>query len=151
ESIGRTVALDGNSVQTQEHRAVVAARIAAQSKFSERASRKKIANARQQRVTKSRLEEVAKELCGTLCRLDRNVAGKAIGDDDVNRPRCDIVAFDKPVEVNGCHRRPQPSTGLTNGVVSLQIFRTDIEEADGGFDKTEDGSREDVAHHGELH
>ncbi len=119
KSVGRAVAFDRDPVQTQEYSAVVAARIAAHPEFPECAARKQISDTRRERVTEGRLEKLAEQLDCSLRRLDGDVARKPVGDDDIDGPGRDIVAFDEPVEMDWCDRTAQSSARATDGVVSF--------------------------------
>src|SRR5215469_13101762 len=133
ESIGRAMALHRDSPQAQEHSAVVAAWIASNPEFPERPAGKEIANSCQQLVVKGRIEELGEELGRSLSRLYGHIPGEAVSDDDIDGPRCNIIALDKSIKLDRCHRQTQPCAGGANGIVSLQVLGPDIEQAHGGL------------------
>src|SRR6516164_4656554 len=145
------MALDRDAAQAQKHCAVVAARIATHPKLFERAARKEVADPCRQRVAKSRLEELGEKLGRTLGCLDGDIAREAVGGDDIDGPRSNIIALDEAIKLDRGLRQTQPCASGANGVIPLQVLSADIEEPDRRLEQTEDGPREYVAHQRKLH
>ena len=129
----RAVALDRNAAETEEHRAVIAARVEPRRQFLQGAAGKQIADAAPTaNAGTRRAANSLNSLAVPFDRLQRDVAGKAVGDDHVDRARGDVVALDKAVEADrrSC-RRAAGRWPRAHRVVALEILRADIEQADG--------------------
>src|SRR5215468_8504759 len=101
-------------------------------------------------MAERRLEKFAEQFGGTLCRLDSDISGEPVGDDDVHCPCGNIVSFYKPVEMDGRDGTAQARTRAANRVVSLHVFRTDIEQPYRRLHKTKHRSGENISHQSEL-
>src|SRR5689334_12904761 len=93
------MAIYGNTIEPQEDRAVVAPRIRAHAQRIQRRARQDISQSRNQRSLDAALQEFGIELRRSLEGLERNVAGEAVGHDDVDRAAGDVVALDEAVEL----------------------------------------------------
>src|SRR5580700_2699077 len=91
------MALDDDAVETEKNAAIRLARVHALAQFPERRARKQVADPRAQRARHRAFEIFSHLPGGAFGGLERNVAGKAFGDDDVDRAFADIVAFNKTV------------------------------------------------------
>src|SRR5271166_3609844 len=101
-------------------------------------------------MTERGLEKLAEKLGHPFRRLDGDVSGKSVGNDNVDGAGRNIVPFDKPVEVDRGDGPAQSGARASHGVVSLQILRADVEQPDSRLHQTKNGSGEDVTHQGKL-
>src|SRR5262252_6755186 len=151
ESVSRAMAFNSDAAQTQKNRAVIAPRIAAHSQFFERAASEQIADPCWERVTECRFEEFGEKLGRAFSSFESDIAGEAVGDDNVYRPGRDVVSLDEAVEVNWADRLAQSSRGLADGIVSLEILRAHIEQTDRRFNQPEHRTCGYIAHQCELY
>src|SRR5207245_7582474 len=101
-------------------------------------------------MTERGFEKLAEKLGHSFRRFDGDVAGKSVGNDDVDGAGRDIVPFDEPVEMDRGDSLADSSARAAYGVVSLQILRADVEQPDRRLHQTKNSSSEDVTHQGEL-
>ena len=88
---------------------------------------------------------------GPLGGLERDIAGEALGNDDVDRALADIVAFDKAVIVEMRELTfAQDAAGLAHRFEALDLLDPDIEQADGRPLDVEQHARHGAAHGGEI-
>ena len=88
---------------------------------------------------------------GAFGGLQRDIAGKAFGDDDIDLAAADIVAFDKPLIIEiGKLLLAQDAAGLAHRLKTLCLFDADIEQADRRTLDAEQDARHRRAHHREI-
>src|SRR5579883_3494 len=150
QRVGAAMALDADAVEPEEDRAVVAARIEPLAQLLERARGEEIADARHQRILKGGTQEVHEQACRSLAHFYGDVAGKAVGHDDVYRACSNVVAFDKAVKADRRAGIAQPRAGAAHGIIALEILDADIEQSDRRLQQAKHGPREDIAHQSEL-
>ncbi len=95
QRIGAAMTLHHDAVEPQEHAAIVLARIHALAQRRESARGEESAEPRQQRARQSKPEIGGKLLGGAFRRLERDIAGEALGHDHIDGALADIVAFDE--------------------------------------------------------
>ena len=149
--IGAAVRLHHHAVQSQHHRAVVAARIEPFAQPLEGRPHQQIGDARGQAAAEYLAQQIADELKRALAGLQRDVAGEAVGDHHVGGAGGDVVALDEADELRRDVAGAQRLGGEAQGVVALQFLRADIQQADGGRGQAQHGAGEYVAHHREFH
>src|SRR3546814_20498466 len=92
------------------------------------------------------------QLGGAFCRLQRDIAGEAVGDDDIGLAHGDVVAFD---EADEFERRilyaAQDLGRRLHFIVALGVLDADIEQTDPRPVPTERRMRQIGTHHGKLH
>src|ERR1700733_11419957 len=93
--IGAAVAFDHDAVEAEKDPAVGLARIHQLAQLPERRAGKQVADPRAQRPAHCGFEVLADLARRALGGLERDIAGKAFGDDDVDGAFADIVAFDE--------------------------------------------------------
>src|SRR5215471_2677580 len=93
---------------------------------------------------------MADELCGTLGGLQGNVAGEAVSDDDIRRPRTDAVTLDKAEEFDRQLRGAQDVRSLLDGFDAFDLFLADIQERHRRAVDAEERASEGLAHDGEI-
>ena len=117
----------------------------------ERRAREQIADAGAQRTVHRSLEIFADLARRAFRGLERDIAGKAFGDDDVDLAAADIVAFDKTLIVEiGQVFFAQDAAGLAHLFETLGLFDADIEKAHGRPRQAEQDPRGGGAHDGEI-
>src|SRR5215468_6932710 len=94
ERIGGTVALDDDSTQAEQARAVVPARIDAPLETLEYRIRNQREQLRRPVARELFLHHARKQAREALGGLERHVADESVANDDVGRPFVDVVAFD---------------------------------------------------------
>ena len=151
ERVGRAVTFDRDAGQSQEHRAVVAARVEPRRKFPQRAAGKQVADARRQRLAERAAQRIRRTAWRGLRRLQRDIAGEPVGDDHIDGAGRDVVALDKAVKTDRRHAAAQPGGGATHRIVSLEVLGADIQQPDRRLRQPQHGAGEDVAHQRELH
>src|SRR5207302_9712618 len=100
ERVGRAVALDRDPAQPEKNRTVVPARITAHPELAEGAAGKQVTDPRREGVTERGLEKFPEKFGHPFRRLDGNITGEPVGDDDIDGAGRDIVSFDKAVKVD---------------------------------------------------
>ena len=121
QRIGAAMALHDNAVQAQKHPAIVARGSSLLAKRCCSAPAAPIARRSGRTASASgRCAGNARRAWRCLRRLQRDIAGEAVGDDDVDRAVGDVVAFDEAAEFDrqiargaGFVRRPSPRHGLS--------------------------------------
>src|SRR5690348_2097455 len=98
--VGAAMALDADSLQSQEDRAVVAARVEAVAQLAQRVCREPVAEPCRERALECGAQEVESQTHRPFRRLERDIAGEAVGYDHVDGTGADIVAFDEAVEAD---------------------------------------------------
>src|SRR6476660_4159494 len=107
--IGSTMTFDHHALQAQQHPAIGLLGVHLVAQGLEGAAGEQIADARQQ-ASPHRLAQQLRDLPrGSLGGLQRDVAGKAFGDDHVGQPLADAVALDEAdiIELRQVHRAQQ--------------------------------------------
>ena len=149
--IGAAVALDDDAVEAEKNTAIRLARIHALAQFPKRRARKKVADPRTQRPRHRALEIFGHLPGGAFGRLERNVAGKAFGDDDVDRAFADVVAFDEAVIIEARQfLLAQDGGRLAHRLEALGLFDADIEQTDARAIEAEQDARHGGAHHRKI-
>ena len=78
-----------------------------------------------------RAAQIARDQLGrAFRRLERDIAGEAVGDGHVHGALGDVIAFDEAAEFHRQIGRAQHLGGAFHGVVALHFFRADVEQAD---------------------
>ena len=137
--------------EAEEDAAIGGARIELAAQHVERAAGDEAADAAQKRAPQRAAQEMRDQLGGAFGGLERDIAGEAVGHDDVDRAFGDIVAFDEAGELD--RQRgivAQDVRRALHRVVALHVFGADIENADGRPLEAQDGAREGLAHHREI-
>ena len=146
--IGAAVALDDDAIETEEDAAVHLARIHLVAQRRERVARQQVAELGAPRPAHRALEQ-CRELTRRAFRdLDRDVAGKSFGDDDVDHALADVVALDEAdiLEIRqAC--LAQDAAGVAHLLQPLDLLHADVEEADRGPLEIEHDARHGAAHH----
>src|SRR5271165_7314021 len=101
-------------------------------------------------MRKGSRQEFAKQFCGPLSGLDRDVPGETVGDDDIDRAGGNVITFDEAVKPDRAQRTAQAETGGADRVIALLILRADVEQTDRGLDQTQYGTGKGVAQQREL-
>src|SRR5215831_2864522 len=104
QRIGTAVTLYGDAVETEEDGAVIAPRICAHAQRVQGWPRQEIAEARHHRALEAAAQELGIELRRALKGLQRHIAREAVGDDDVDGPARNVVAFDEAMKAAGKRR-----------------------------------------------
>ncbi len=141
------VTLNDDAIEAEKHAAIGASRIHAFAQSGEGSTREYIADLGAQRRGHRRSEILA-DLAGcAFGGLERDVAGKALGDDDVDLALADIIALDKALIVE--FRKTlfaKDAAGLAHVFETLDLLDADIEEADGRAIDAEQNARRRRAH-----
>ena len=98
ETVGRTVALDDNAVQSEENAAIGFVGVQLVAQQLEGGSGKQITDPGAPRSRQRGAQEFADLPRRALGNLDGDVAAEALGDDDIGRTLADAVALDKADE-----------------------------------------------------
>ena len=130
QRIRAAVALHADPVEAQEYAAIVAARIDPLAQLRPGAGGEQIADLGEGRGAEGVADELCVELGRALDRLQRDVAGEAVGDDDVDDAGTDVVALDEAVEEDRRALAAQHGRGLTQLLVALQFLGADVQQAD---------------------
>src|SRR5580693_8136135 len=149
--VGAAVAFDDDAVEAEKHAAVRLARVHDFTQLPECRAREEIADAGAERAAHGAFEILADLARGAFGGLERNVAGKAFGDDDVDGAGADVVAFDKAVifEV-GQFLLAQDGGGFAHWLEALGFFDADVEEAYSRTIMAEQDARGGGAHHRQI-
>src|ERR1700719_1746497 len=145
------MALDDDAIEAKKNTAIRLAGIHALAQFPERRAREQVADPRTQRPRHRALEIFGHLPGGAFGRLERNVAGKAFGDDDVDRALADVVAFDEAVIIEPRQfLLAQDGGSLAHRLEALGLFDADIEEANTRAIEAEQDARHGSAHDGKI-
>src|SRR5262249_7117525 len=96
--VSAAMAFDDDPIEPQHHPAVYLARVQRRAKLLQRGPGQKIAGHRKRAGPEGVLQHARDHPGETLGRLQRDVAGKAIGHHDIDRALADVVALDKAME-----------------------------------------------------
>src|ERR1051326_2971243 len=130
--VGAAVAFDDDAVQPEKHAAVRTARVDALPQPLKRRAGEQIADARAKRAAHGVPHVLAHLPRRAFGGLERNVAGKAFGHDDVDLAEADIVALDEAdIFKVWQFLLAQHAAGLAHRLEALDLFDADVEEADG--------------------
>src|SRR6202166_3392811 len=145
------MAPDHAAVEAEKNSAARLAGIHALAQFPERRAREQVADPRPERTRHRALEIFSHLPGGAFGRLERNVAGKAFGDDDVDLALADIVAFDKTVIIEaGQFLLAKDGGRLAHRLEALGLFDADIEQTDARAIEAEQDARHGGAHHRQI-
>ena len=145
------MALHADPVQAQQHGSIVTARIDAHAERVQRRPGEQAPQARQGRGRQCLFQELTEQHGRAFGGLQRDIAGEAVGDDDVDGAGADVVSLDETVKADGQVGPLQGGGGVLDGLVALEAFGADVENADRRLLQAQDVAREDLAHDGELH
>ena len=95
-------------------------------------------------------QQVADQLQRAFAGLQRDVAGEAVGDDDVGGAGGNVVALDEAVETRADVAGAQDFRSLADSIVAFHFFHADIQQTDRRGGQAEHGAGKGVAHDGEL-
>src|ERR1700730_9626128 len=101
DGVRAAMALHRDAVESEEDGAVVAPGIEPLTQLLERGRGKDIADACGQRMLERRAQELGEQPRRAFRGLQRDVAGEAVGDDDVDRAGGDVVPLDEAMEADG--------------------------------------------------
>src|SRR5712692_3563311 len=130
ERVGTAMALDRDAIEAKQHRTVVAPRIHALAHLLQGVGGEEIAYSGEDGMLEGGPQELAEEPRRAFRRLEGDIAGEAIGDDDIDGPGGNVVAFDEAVELDRRIFAAQLSRGGAYRVMALQILGADIEQPD---------------------
>src|SRR5690349_21766431 len=95
DRIGAAMALDDNAIEPEEHTAIDVARVELAAKRVERLSCNEGTQHREDIGAKGRADVRTNLASGPLGGLERDITGKAFGDDHIDRALADVIAFDE--------------------------------------------------------
>ena len=104
---GAAMALHDQAVEAEEDRAIMVVRIEMVAQQFGRRARDQEADLRADRAGEGALQQVGDEARRALERLQRDIAGKAVGDDHVDVAARQLVALDEAVEAHVRDSRPR--------------------------------------------
>ena len=149
--VGAPMRLDHQPVQPQEDAAIDLARIHLFSHQLEGGVGEEIAEPRSPRPRHGRAQILGHLPRRALRGLQRNVAGKALRDDDVDGASAEVVAFDEAAvfEPGMVHLSQDPAR-LAHVLDALDLLDADVEKPDRRAVEAEDRARHGGAHDGEV-
>src|SRR5207248_11545930 len=139
-----------NPTQPEKDGTIIPSRVASHPELAESAAGKQVTDPRRQGMAERGLEKFTEKFGHPFRRLDGDIAGKSIGDDDIYGTRSNVVPFDKAVKVDRRDGVPQSRARAADGVVSLEILRTYVEQPHSRLDQTQNSSSENITHQREL-
>ena len=149
--IGAAVALHHQPVEAEEDRAIVIIGVEVGLEQVERGLRQGEAGLRAQRRGEGAAQQVGDEARGALGGLQRDIARKAVGDDDVDIAARQFVALGEAVEAERqIVGLAQQSGGFLELAGALQFLGADVEQSDARLGDAEHGARISRAHDREL-
>ena len=150
--VGAAVALDDDAVEAEEDAAIDPARVHLRAQPLEGVAGEQVADAGQQRPAHRRAQIAGDLPRRALRRLQRDVAGEALGDHHVDRALADIVALDEAEIVEIAAGRPRAACWPASRdlLQALDLLDADVEQADGRPLDVEERARHGRAHHGEV-
>ena len=124
------MALHDNAVEPEEDRAIVIVGIELNAQQVQRRLGKQEARLRSEAGGEGAAQQIGDEARRALHRLERDVARKAVGDDDVGLAAAESVALDEAVERQGqMAGGAQPGGGVLDLVGALHLLGADVEQA----------------------
>ena len=144
------MALHANSIEAHENATIVASWVDTLAHFNQGARGEESADLGEGRGPERFAHEAGIELCGAFDGLQRDVAGEAVGHDDVHFPGADVVALDESLEGNRRTLATKPQCGLAQFLMTLQFLGSDVQEADRRRAQAQQNLGEHAAHDGEF-
>ena len=127
--VGAAVALHHQAVEAEEDRAIVVVGVEVDLQQVERGPRQREAGLRPKRALEGAAQQVGDEARRALGGLERDIAGEAVGDDDVDVAARQLVAFGEAVEAERqVVRLAQQRGGVLELVGALQFLGADVEQ-----------------------
>ena len=145
------MALDDDAVETEKNAAVGPARIHLLPQLPERRTREQVADPGAERAAHGAPEVFANLARRALGGFQRDIAGKALGHDDVDRALADVVALDKAEILEaGQFFVAQHAAGFAHLFEAFRFLDADIEKADARPFDAEQDARGRGTHHRQI-
>jgi len=144
---------DGDAFESEQRRSAVLRVIETLLEICERVARKQEAELARDSGLQRFLENGADGLDETFADLERDVANKAVTDDDIGASVVEVAAFDVAEKID--RQSFDELEGITGKVIAFGLFLTDGQKTDariggGGKASAEDGAEINFSHDGEL-
>ena len=145
--LGRRAAVtdDAEAVEAEERRAAVLGVVDAPAEAAERLARQQVADARAERRRQLVVQQALDRLDQPFADLQRDVAGEAVADDDVDVAGVDVAPLDVADEVD--RRVLEQLVRLARQLVALALFLADRQQPDARRRAAEGDARVRRTHH----